>query len=145
MAHVVRMKRAYEAPEAGDGYRVLVERLWPRGVRKEALKLDAWSKDVAPSDALRRWYGHDPDRWEEFSRRYGAELREQPAADAFRELAARARQETVTLVYAARDEEHSGALVLQRALGRRGAPRTAARAPSKAPPKRTARRSRRST
>ncbi len=112
----VHLKRAYETPDARDGYRVLVERLWPRGVRKEALALDEWKKDVAPSDGLRRWFGHDPKKWLEFVRRYRAELREEPARTAVADLAARARRGAVTLVFAARDEDHNGALVLRDAI-----------------------------
>jgi uncharacterized protein YeaO (DUF488 family) len=112
----VRIKRAYEPPEAGDGHRVLVERLWPRGLRKDALRLDAWLKPVAPSDALRRWFGHDPARWPEFVRRYRAELRRQPAATPLADLVRRSATETVTLIYAARDQEHNSAVVLRDAI-----------------------------
>ena len=118
MTERIRPKRAYESPAVADGYRVLVERLWPRGVRKEALELDAWLKDLSPSDALRRWFNHDPERWPEFALRYRAELREEPAATAVRELAARARRKTLTLIYAAKDEEHNSALVLREVLQR---------------------------
>lgn len=76
----VRTRRAYEPAARSDGYRVLVDRLWPRGVRKDALRLDAWARELAPSDALRRWFGHDPDRFPEFARRYAAELRAGPGA-----------------------------------------------------------------
>ena len=118
MSPKIRIKRAYEAPHADDGRRVLVERLWPRGVRKEALKLDAWLKDVAPSTELRQWFGHDPERFAEFSQRYRRELREKAAASAVRELRAYARTETLTLIYAAKDQEHNGALVLSNLLRR---------------------------
>ncbi|HEX3852611.1 MAG TPA: DUF488 family protein [Polyangiaceae bacterium] len=114
----IQLKRAYESPATTDGYRVLVERLWPRGVRKETLELDAWLKDLAPSDALRRWFNHDPERWAEFSLRYRAELREEPAASAVRELAARTRRGTVSLIFAAKDEQHNSALVLRGVLQR---------------------------
>jgi len=131
MAMRIHIKRAYEAPDPEDGYRVLVDRLWPRGVRKEALALDAWAKDLTPSDQLRRWFGHEPSRWAEFVRRYRAELRKEPAASAVQELVARARKGKLTLIHAARDEEHNGALVLRGvmvgALGR-GAVRSPARA-----------------
>ncbi len=113
---MLRLKRAYDPPARGDGYRVLVERLWPRGVRKEALALDEWLKDVAPSSELRKWYGHDVNRWPEFVRRYRAELQREPAARAFAALLERAREHTVTLVYAARDEEHNSAVVVRAQL-----------------------------
>jgi uncharacterized protein YeaO (DUF488 family) len=105
----VSIKRAYEAPAAGDGRRVLVDRLWPRGVGKAEAKLDDWLKDVAPSSDLRRWFGHDPERWPEFRRRYRAELQANPAAEALRRLAAKGR---LTLIYGARDTEHNDAVVL---------------------------------
>jgi len=107
------LKRAYDPAGARDGYRVLVERLWPRGVRKTDLQLDAWLKDVAPSPELRRWFGHDPARWNEFAARYRRELREHPAAEALAELVRRASVRTVTLVYGARDETHNSAVVLR--------------------------------
>ena len=107
------LKRAYDPAGARDGYRVLVERLWPRGVRKTDLQLDAWLKDVAPSPELRRWFGHDPARWNEFAARYRRELGEHPAAEALAELVRRASVRTVTLVYGARDETHNSAVVLR--------------------------------
>jgi len=110
---VILLKRAYDPAGARDGYRVLVERLWPRGVRKTDLQLDAWLKDVAPSPELRRWFGHDPARWNEFAARYRRELREHPAAEALAELVRRASVRTVTLVYGARDETHNSAVVLR--------------------------------
>lgn len=110
----VQTKRAYEPAEPGDGYRVLVERLWPRGVTKEAAHLDEWAKELAPSTELRRWFGHDPSRFEEFRRRYRAELAERDRElDALRQ---RARNEALTLVYGARDTEHNGAIVLAELL-----------------------------
>ena len=118
MTDRIRIKRAYEAPAATDGYRVLVERLWPRGVRKETLELDEWLKALAPSDALRRWFHHDPERWAEFSVRYRAELRAEPAASAVRGLAARTRRGTVSLIFAAKDEQHNSAVVLRGVLQR---------------------------
>lgn len=114
---MIRLKRAYEPAAASDGRRVLVERLWPRGVTKERLRLDAWAKDVAPSAELRRWFGHDPKRWPEFRRRYFAELREHSAA--WQPLLADARRRRVTFVYAAHDTEHNGALALKAFLDRR--------------------------
>ncbi len=112
-AEAVHLKRAYEEPARGDGYRVLVDRLWPRGVSREAIAVDAWMKEVGPSDALRRWFGHDPERWEAFAARYRDELHQEPAAGLVKELAARAAHETVTLVYGAKDEEHNQAVVLR--------------------------------
>ena len=114
----VSLKRAYEPPEPGDGYRVLIDRLWPRGVRKETLALDAWLKDLAPSDELRRWFGHDPERWEEFRTRYRAELHDAGKRILLSELAAHAKSGPVTLVYGAKDEEHNNAVVLREILGR---------------------------
>jgi len=109
---MVRTKRAYEPPAAGDGYRVLVDRLWPRGVTRERARLDLWAKDVAPSPALRRWFGHDPARFREFSVRYRRELARSPGHAIVADLARRSARGPVTLVYGARDEEHNGARVL---------------------------------
>ncbi len=111
---MIRLKRAYEGASRGDGFRVLVERLWPRGVSKEEAHLDLWLKEVAPSAELRKWFGHDPDRWKEFQRRYRAELKGHK--DALKLLKEKDREGTVTLVYAARDEEHNSALVLKKVL-----------------------------
>lgn len=111
----VSIKRVYEIPKPTDGKRVLVDRLWPRGITKEKAKIDLWLKDVAPSDALRKWFGHDPDKWQEFQRRYRAELKGNPA---LAELKALARQGRVTLVYAAKDEKHNNAVVLRSILNR---------------------------
>lgn len=109
----VETKRAYEPVARGDGYRVLVDRLWPRGVTKEAAHLDAWAKELAPSPALRKWFGHAPERFAEFSARYRRELARQPARTALEELVRRAARGTLTLVYGARDEVHNGAAVLK--------------------------------
>lgn len=106
----VRTKRAYDPAEPDDGYRVLIDRLWPRGVRKDAARIDEWAREVSPSDELRRWYGHDPAKFEEFARRYRAELADQ--ADTIKALRDRARHETVTIVFGARDAPHSNAAVL---------------------------------
>jgi uncharacterized protein YeaO (DUF488 family) len=113
---MVKLKRAYEKASPGDGYRVLVDRLWPRGVKKEALPLAAWAKEIAPSPELRRWFGHEPARFREFARRYHAELRTGPASAALDDLGRRAAHGTVTLVYGARDEQHNGAVVLRDAI-----------------------------
>ena len=111
---MIQLKRAYEEPSRRDGFRVLVERLWPRGVSKEEAHLDLWLKDVAPSTELRKWFGHDPAKWKEFQQRYRAELKDKK--DALKLLKEKARAGTVTLVYGARDEEHNGALVLKKVL-----------------------------
>jgi uncharacterized protein YeaO (DUF488 family) len=115
----VRLKRAYEPPATSDGYRVLIDRLWPRGVRREGARLDEWARELAPSAELRRWFGHDPERFDEFRRRYAAELAEQE--EKLRELRRRARSGTLTLVYGAHDKEHNDAVVLAEILraGRR--------------------------
>ncbi len=120
---MVQIKRAYEPPARGDGFRVLVDRLWPRGLRKQDVPLDAWAKELAPSDALRRWFGHDPSRWRDFVARYRHELRAPAARTAIDELAHRAADGAVTLVYAARDESHNDAVVLRGEIARRLRPR----------------------
>jgi uncharacterized protein YeaO (DUF488 family) len=114
---VIALKRAYEPDTTGDGARFLVERLWPRGVRKTRLKLDGWLKDVAPSTDLREWFGHDPKKWPEFRRRYFTALRAHP--DTWRPLLTAARRGRVTLVYAARDVTRNGAVALKAFLDRR--------------------------
>lgn len=113
----ITVKRAYDEPAASDGTRVLVDRLWPRGVSKERAALDLWLKDIAPSAELRTWYGHEPARWEEFRRRYQEELRASPAKEALEELRGMVKAGTVTLITAARDSEHSDAAVLRESLG----------------------------
>lgn len=113
----IRLKRAYEAADVGDGVRLLVDRLWPRGVSKERAALDDWLKDIAPSTELRQWFGHDPDRWPEFQRRYRAELREH--AEELNRIRVMARTHTVTLVYSAHDQEHNDAVVLRDVLLRK--------------------------
>jgi uncharacterized protein YeaO (DUF488 family) len=110
----IGLKRAYEAPDARDGYRVLVDRIWPRGVKKEDARIDAWPKEIAPSNELRKWFGHDPDKWEEFKSRYFREL--QDHRDALDDLLGRVRAGTVTLVFAARDEKHNNAVALKEYL-----------------------------
>ncbi|MDP2675025.1 MAG: DUF488 domain-containing protein [Dehalococcoidia bacterium] len=116
----IATKRAYEPPAPEDGYRVLVDRLWPRGAKKEELRLDGWLKELAPSDELRRWFGHDPDRWPEFRERYRQELSGEPQQKVVRELARRAAAGTVTLVYGAQDERHNNAVVLAEVLAEMG-------------------------
>lgn len=115
----VRLKRVYEPADETDGYRVLVDRLWPRGVSRERARLDEWERELAPSAGLRTWFGHNPDRFEGFRRRYIDELRRHRPRIA--ELRRRARRGTLTLVYAARDTEHNDAVVLADVL-RRGLP-----------------------
>jgi uncharacterized protein YeaO (DUF488 family) len=112
----IRIKRAYDPPASADGTRILVDRLWPRGVSKETLAIEHWAKEIGPSDALRRWFGHDPERWDEFRRRYAAELAKQRALLA--ELRGLARRGRLTLVYAARDDAHNNAVVLRDVLTR---------------------------
>jgi len=116
---MVRTKRAYEGAARRDGYRVLIDRLWPRGVRKEALAVDAWAKELAPSGDLRRWFGHDPGRWKGFVERYRRELRAPAARERLDDLARRAARGAVTIVYGARDEEHNDAVVVRNEVARR--------------------------
>jgi uncharacterized protein YeaO (DUF488 family) len=115
----VRLKRAYEPAAASDGYRVLIDRLWPRGISRDAARLDEWARELAPSGELRRWFDHDPARFAEFRRRYTAELGGQE--EKLRELRRRARGGRLTLVYGAHDTEHNDAVVLAQILrgGRR--------------------------
>jgi uncharacterized protein YeaO (DUF488 family) len=116
----IRLKRAYEPASAEDGYRVLVDRLWPRGVSKQQAKLDEWEKELPPSSELREWFGHEPGRFAEFRRRYIDELRAN--APRLKELRRRATTGTLTLVYSAHDNEHNDAVVLAEVL-RRGLPK----------------------
>lgn len=115
----LRVKRAYEPHANADGVRLLVDRMWPRGVTKEALHIDEWLKDVAPSTELRKWFAHDPSRWAEFKRRYFAELDERP--EVVTELRRRCRGHVVSLVYGAKDDEHNNAVALKEYLEHRGA------------------------
>jgi uncharacterized protein YeaO (DUF488 family) len=108
---VIRLKRAYDPVASADGTRFLVERLWPRGVKKTALRVEAWLKDVAPSTALRRWFGHDPRKWSEFRRRYVHEL--SAKADALEPIIKASRNGPVTLVYSSHDMEHNNAVALK--------------------------------
>ena len=110
-AENIKLKRAYEPAAPADGKRILVDRLWPRGVSKAAAAVDQWLKDIAPSTGLRKWFGHDPARWQEFRRRYAAEIRERP--DELRNLRDHAKRGPVTLVYSAHDEAHNDAVVLR--------------------------------
>lgn len=110
----IRLKRAYAPVDAGDGIRILVDRLWPRGIRKDRAAIDHWMKDIAPSTALRQWFGHDPAKWAEFRRRYAAELSGKP--ELLAELRALIAAGPVTLVYAAHDEVHNDAVMLREYL-----------------------------
>lgn len=107
----IKLKRVYKEASKDDGYRVLVERLWPRGLKKEQVAVDLWLKEVAPSPELRTWFSHDPAKWEEFKRRYWAELEKKPEQIAL--LRQKSREGTVTFVYAAHDEQHNAALALK--------------------------------
>ena len=114
---MIRVKRVYETPGRDDGVRYLIERLWPRGFRKEDLRMDAWLKEAAPSDALRRWFGHDPRKWTAFQRRYFTELSHR--REAWQPILEAARRGRVTLLYSASDTEHNNAVALQRFVGRK--------------------------
>ena len=111
----IRVKRIYESPEPSDGHRVLVDRIWPRGVSRERAAIDEWLKEIAPSTELRRWFGHDPGRWPEFRRRYARELARQP--DLLAHVRSLGSQGVVTLLYSARDREHNQAVALAEILG----------------------------
>ena len=111
---MVQIKRVYEPADPADGARFLVERLWPRGIKKEALKIQAWLKDVAPSTELRQWFSHDPAKWTEFQRRYRTELKQNP--ESWAPLVTAARNGTVTLLYSAHDATHNNALALKKFL-----------------------------
>jgi uncharacterized protein YeaO (DUF488 family) len=108
---LLKTKRVYEPAEPSDGARFLVDRLWPRGIKKEKLEMEAWLKDVAPSQNLRKWFAHDPAKWREFQRRYRAELEANP--DAWKPILEAAKQGNVTLLYSARDSEHNSAVLLK--------------------------------
>ncbi len=114
---MIQTKRVYERPARGDGTRFLVERLWPRGIKKEELPMRAWLKEIAPSQELRKWYAHDPSKWREFKRKYFAELNRQP--EAWKLVLEAARRGNVTLLYSARDTEHNSAIALKEYLDMR--------------------------
>jgi len=107
----IKLKRAYDEPEKSDGFRILVERLWPRGVTKEKAGIDLWMKDIAPSTELRKWYSHDVEKWPEFKKRYRQELKDNKGVVA--ELKSIVSEKDVTFIYAAHDEEHNSAVVLK--------------------------------
>ena len=112
----IKLKRVYEKPARGDGTRILVDRLWPRGLTKEKAALDLWLKEIAPSTELRKWFGHDPKKWKDFRRRYRTELKKHP--DDLEQIREKSRKGTVTLLYGARDQEHNEAIVLKELLER---------------------------
>lgn len=118
---MLRVKRIYEPPEEEDGIRLLVDRLWPRGLTKERAQVDLWLKDLAPSPELRTWFGRDPEKWDEFRRRYRAELSRH--LDEIEPIVEASRTDTITLVYAARDQEHNSAVALREYLRERTRPR----------------------
>lgn len=113
-ANHIRIKRAYEPPTHDDGARILIDRLWPRGIKKEALALDQWAKQLSPSTELRQWFGHDPARWQEFRQRYAAEVHHH--IDLLEPLRALARKGPITLVYSAQDEAHNNAVAMREFL-----------------------------
>ena len=112
----IKIKRAYEQPHKDDGLRILVDRLWPRGLTKEKASVDLWLKEIAPSTELRKWFAHDPDKWKGFRGRYETEISHKPAL--IKVLKEKAREGTITLIYGARDEKHNEALVLKQFLER---------------------------
>jgi uncharacterized protein YeaO (DUF488 family) len=116
----IKIKRIYEPPADSDGIRILVDRIWPRGISRYDAHIEFWEKDVAPTTELRKWFGHKPERWAEFRRRYRAELKHNPAVEALRKFA---RRRLVSLLYAAHDQEHNHALVLAAFLRLRASPR----------------------
>ena len=128
---MIRIKRTYEPAERRDGRRILVERLWPRGIKKEALAADSWMKEVAPSTELRKWFAHRVERWDEFRRKYRDELDAKP--DAWKPILQAGQRGTVTLLYSAHDTSHNGALVLRDYLVERGAKRRPAPRPRARP------------
>jgi uncharacterized protein YeaO (DUF488 family) len=113
----IKIKRVYEQPDKDDGRRILVDRLWPRGLTKEKAGVDLWLKEIAPSTELRKWFGHDPDRWEEFKERYRTELEEAGKMGLLRDIAERAREENVTLLFGAKDTRHNDARALEAFIG----------------------------
>jgi uncharacterized protein YeaO (DUF488 family) len=110
---MIRIKRVYREPNSRDGVRILVDRVWPRGISKERARVVEWRKDLAPTTSLRKWFGHEPARWIEFRRRYRTELTRSGMMDELRKLGLPSRKRTITLVYSAADEEHNQAVVLK--------------------------------
>jgi uncharacterized protein YeaO (DUF488 family) len=113
---IVQIKRIYDPPASDDGVRILVDRLWPRGIKKEKAHVDEWAKDLAPSNELRRWFSHDPNKWAEFKKRYRKELAEKQ--EVLKKIRDTSRKRTITLIYAAKDTEHNNAVVLKEILSR---------------------------
>lgn len=113
---IIKTKRIYDPKEKADGFRVLVDRLWPRGLKKEDADIDVWMKDIAPSAELRQWFNHDADKWEEFKWKYNNELKQEPAVDEF--ITVVEKHKTVTLLYGAKDEMHNQALVIKDFISR---------------------------
>ena len=111
---MIKIKRVYDPPEPGDGKRILIDRLWPRGLKKEDLKMDEWLKEIAPSDKLRKWFSHDPKKYEEFKKRYAKELEDKSGILA--RIKAEAKKGTVTILFSAKDTEHNNAKVLRELL-----------------------------
>jgi uncharacterized protein YeaO (DUF488 family) len=135
---MIKLKRAYDPVSPADGVRILVERLWPRGLSKDTLKLDDWIREVGPTTELRKWFGHDPAKWRQFRTRYFRELDSRP--ESWRPIATLARRRTVTLVYSSHDEEHNNAVALREYLQRKARRSAAARpAPPPRRPRRTSR------
>ncbi len=116
---MIQIKRTYDPPDPADGHRILVDRVWPRGLSREAIAVERWARDLAPSDDLRRWFAHDPSRWEEFRRRYRVELAAPEREADLEELVELARRGAVTLVYSAADREHNQARVLAEVIAER--------------------------
>jgi uncharacterized protein YeaO (DUF488 family) len=116
---MIKLKRAYEPPDPDDGERYLVDRIWPRGIAKDKAQLTDWLKDLAPSDDLRTWFGHEPNRWKEFKRRYKLELRAKAREEIIETLAQKANAGTITLIFAAKDSEHNNAVVIKEVLDAR--------------------------
>jgi len=113
---MIRIKRAYSPPDRADGLRILVDRVWPRGLKKIEARIDEWRWDLAPTAALRKWFHHDPKKWDEFQRRYRHELKARSKLDGLRDMAERAKREAITLLFAARDERHNNAVALKELL-----------------------------
>ncbi|MHB1012281.1 MAG: DUF488 domain-containing protein [Desulfobacteria bacterium] len=113
---MIRIKRVYAPPDGSDGVRILVDRLWPRGVSKAAARIDEWRKDLAPSTVLRKWFEHDPSKWEEFQSRYRNELESEGKTEELRIMGEKARKGTITLVYAARDEARNNAVAIKKLI-----------------------------
>jgi uncharacterized protein YeaO (DUF488 family) len=111
---MIKIKRTYDPPLPDDGKRILVDRLWPRGIKKEGAKIDEWLKDIAPSDELRKWFSHDPSKWQEFKRRYKKELNDK--SDLIKNLGRQSKKMNVTLLFSAKDIEHNNAVVLKEVL-----------------------------